>query len=107
MDFPPALPFTLVIALCIAYGALTAADSASLTAGVVMAAKPELHGATMAMHSFIGFAGGFAGPLVFGVVLDLGGGPKAENAWGAAFAVIALSTLLGPLVLRRFTRDSD
>jgi hypothetical protein len=40
-------------------------------------------------------------------VLDLGGGPKAENAWGAAFAVIALSTLLGPLVLRRFTRDSD
>jgi hypothetical protein len=39
------------------------------------------------VHSSLGYAGGFIGPLVIGWVLDLGGGNAM--AWSAAFALIA------------------
>ncbi len=105
VGFSAALPFGFVVVLCLLYGAATAADSASVTAGTVMSALAEHHGATMAMHAFIGFGGAFLGPLAFGVILDAVGGQEDVTAWGAAFAVIALTTLLGPLVLRRFVAD--
>ena len=106
VGFSAALPFGVVVAICLLYGATTAADSASVTAGTVISAAPEHHGATMAMHSFIGFGGAFLGPLAFGVVLDLAGGRQTTQGWGTAFAAIALTTLLGPLVLRYFARPS-
>jgi len=102
IGFSAALPFGIVVALCLLYSAATAADSASVTAGAVMSARPEHYGATMAIHSFIGFGGAFLGPLMFGLVLDLAGGRQTVDAWGTAFAVIALTTLLGPLVLKVF-----
>jgi len=107
IGFSAGLPFGLVIFLCLAYGALVAADSASVTAGTVISATPEHHGATMAMHSFIGFGGAFVGPMAFGLVLDLAGGRQSTNAWGTAFAVIALTTLLGPVLLKYYARDDD
>ena len=70
---------------------------------------PGQRGATMAVHSFIGFAGAFVGPLVFGVVLDLAGGRESLFAWGLAFASSGLVIALSPLVLatmgRRAGRD--
>ncbi|WP_353211658.1 MFS transporter [Rhodovarius sp.] len=48
-------------------------DSAALTAGTVQAAEAGRRGATMGLHSMCGYAGGFVGPLVVGITLDLAG----------------------------------
>ena len=45
-------------------------------------------GATLAVHSTLGYAGGFVGPLMVGVILDLAGG-MSRAAWGAAFLAVA------------------
>ena len=56
------------------------------------------------MHSLIGFAGGFIGSLVFGMTLDLIGPWSEIAAWGVAFAVAGLVTVIGPLMLWIFVR---
>ena len=99
--FSAPLPFVLVVAVALLYSVTVSADSASLTAGAVEAATPGQRGATMAVHSFIGFGGGFVGPLVFGVMLDLAGGRDAPWAWGVAFAGLGLVVALGPVFLAR------
>ena len=77
-------------------------DSAALTAGTVQAAEAGRRGATMGLHSMCGYAGGFIGPLVVGVTLDLAGG--GALGWGLAFGHLALVTLGGYAVLRRLAR---
>jgi MFS family permease len=72
-------------------------DSAALTAGVVAATDPAQRGATMAAYSFLGFSSAFLAPLVFGVVLDLGGGNQSLVAWGLAFASIGIFGVLAPV----------
>jgi MFS family permease len=104
VGFAAALPFWIVVAILLVYSALNSADSASITAGTVKHAKPELYGATVTVHSFIGFTGATIGPFVFGAVLDLGGGPQSIQGWGTAFAVISLVTLGGPLILRKLLK---
>ena len=107
IGFAAALPFWVVVALCLAYGVTTVADSATVTAGTVMAARPGERGATMAMHAFVGFGGAFAGPLAFGVVLDLAGGGDAVTAWGVAFAVAGLGGAVGVPVLAYLARGDE
>ena len=46
----------------------------------------------------LGYAGGFVGPLVVGVLLDALGGETVFN-WGIAFGHIALVLVIGPLAL--------
>lgn len=104
LGFSPALPFVVVLALCIVYGITITADSASITSGAVAAATPGQRGATMAVHSFIGFAGAFIGPLAFGVILDLAGGGDTTLAWGLAFASAGIVVALGPVVLMTLGR---
>ncbi|MHA1600641.1 MAG: MFS transporter [Alphaproteobacteria bacterium] len=106
VGFSAPLPFTVVIAVAILYSVTVSADSASLTAGAVEAALPGQRGATMAVHTFVGFGGGFAGPLAFGVMLDLAGGRDSQLAWGVAFAGLGLVIALGPVFLAVFGRDS-
>jgi len=86
--------FALGAPLCVAYAALIWADSASLTAGTVGSAEPERRGATMAVHSTLGYLGGFLGPLVQGVVLDLAA-PWGGLAWGFAFLHVTAVLALG------------
>jgi hypothetical protein len=45
---------------------------------------PGQRGATLAVHSTLGHAGGFLGPLALGVVLDWLGGVSVLG-WGVAF----------------------
>ena len=68
----------------------------------------------MAVHSCIGFSGSFAGPLVFGIVLDAadvtGVGGGTVESWSWAFAVSGLVVALGPValfVLGRKRRDAN
>jgi MFS family permease len=101
IGFAGALSYGAAAALMIFYGALVMVDSASLTAGTVGAAAAGQRGATMAVHSSIGFLGAFGGPIVFGVVLDLAGGTDSVVGWGLAFASLGIAVALGPLVLWR------
>jgi MFS family permease len=83
------------------------ADSAALTAGTVAAATHDRRGATMALHSLLGFGAGVVGPAVSGLALDAGGGPDSPGAWIAAFVVLGLGGLLGPAILARLGRRGD
>lgn len=78
----------------LAYTGFVWLDSSSLTAGSAASADPSRRGATLAIHSMLGYSGGFVGPLALGLVLDWAGGMSPE-AWGYAFAHIAGVVLLG------------
>lgn len=80
--------YWLAATLILVYGVVIWLDSSSLTAGAAGTAEPSRRGATLAVHSTLGYAGGFIGPLLMGFVLDLGGGMSATS-WGFAFASIA------------------
>jgi MFS family permease len=75
------------------YGPIVWLDSSSLTAGTAGTAEPSRRGATLAVHSMLGYVGGFVGPLAVGFVLDLQGG-MSVSAWAAAFTLIAVLMLL-------------
>ncbi len=98
IGFASALPYLVVVLLCVLQGFTVSGESASVTAGALGSAAPGYRGATMAMHSTLGFTGSFFGPLVFGLVLDLAGG-ESVLAWGLAFAHMGVVMLAGPLAL--------
>jgi MFS family permease len=103
LGFGAALPWLVVAAVVVLHMLLVMSDSSTLTAGMVTAADPRLKGATMAVHSTLGFGAGFVSPLVFGAALDLAGGNRSIVAWGIAFATLGVGALLAPLLLG-FTR---
>ncbi len=80
-------------------------DSSALTAGTVQASDPALRGATMGLHSMCGYAGGFVGPLGVGFILDLAGS-NTRLGWGLGFGHLAIVTLAGFAVLRRYAASS-
>jgi predicted MFS family arabinose efflux permease len=88
-----------LLALLMLYGLTVPADSGALTSGMAMSADPAHKGATMAMHSTVGFGLSAAGAWGTGVVLDLAGGPASASGWLAVFALLAAAILLGPLAL--------
>ncbi len=94
-----ALPYALVLGMALAYGVTVVGDSAALTAGAVGAAPEGLRGTTLAVHSTLGFAAAFTGPLVVGIVLDAFGGGRL--AWTMAFPAMALSGLFGVAAIVR------
>jgi predicted MFS family arabinose efflux permease len=89
----------VLLALILLYGLTVPADSGALTSGMAMSASPTHKGATMAMHSTVGFGLSAAGAWGAGVTLDLAGGPASASGWLALFALLAASILLGPLAL--------
>lgn len=95
VGFSAPLPWLAVFVLVTLYYVLIMADSAALTAGVVAVTPVPQRGTTMAVHSFFGFGAGFLAPLVFGVVLDAGGGSASLPGWGLAFASLGLPSLVG------------
>ena len=106
LGYTAALPWVLVfLIMCVHYG-LMLGDSAALTSGVVAAANPDERGQTMAIYSFLGFSSAFLAPLVFGVVLDLGGGNRSITAWGLAFASIGIFGVLAPVARWIYLRRS-
>lgn len=93
VGFAGSTGYWLAVFLVIAYGVVVWLDSSSVTAGAAGNAEPARRGATLAVHSTLGYAGGFVGPLVVGWTLDLAGG-MSPMAWGLAFLVIGLLMLL-------------
>ena len=96
IGFSAALPYAGAAGLVLVYAMLIWSDSSSLTAGSAGSAEPGRRGATLAVHSTLGYAGGFLGPLVLGATLDLFGGASVLG-WGIAFGHVTVALLLGAL----------
>jgi MFS family permease len=90
--------YALAVVSCLVYGVVIMGESAVVTAGAIGHALPGARGATMAVHSTLGFLGAAIGPMVFGMILDIAGSDTIFG-WWAAFAHLGLVMLLGPLVL--------
>ena len=89
----------VLLPLIVVYAFTVPADSGALTSGMTMAAAPNYRGATMAMHSTVGFSLSALGAWGLGIALDAAGGPLSSSAWTAAFSVLAAGILLGPIAL--------
>lgn len=89
----------LLLLLLLLYGLTVPADSGALTSGMAMSAELSHRGATMAMHSTVGFGLSAVGAWAAGAVLDVAGGPASASGWSAVFALLAAAILLGPVAL--------
>jgi predicted MFS family arabinose efflux permease len=96
----------IVMAIAALYVLAIMTDSAALTAGLVEATDPSMRGTAMAVYSFFGFAGGLVGPVIFGALLDAGGGSARVTAWLLAFGGIACISLAASATLLRAARRS-
>jgi predicted MFS family arabinose efflux permease len=93
IGFVGPMSYALAAALITIYGVIVWLDSSSLTAGAAGTADPARRGATLAVHSTFGYAGGFVGPLLIGWTLDLSGG-MSTLGWGVAFLAVAALMLI-------------
>jgi MFS family permease len=89
LGFVGSMSYAIAVPLLLLYGLVVWLDSSSLTAGAAGTAEPSRRGATLAVHSMLGYAGGFVGPLAVGWTLDLAGG-MSPVAWGLAFLMVAV-----------------
>jgi predicted MFS family arabinose efflux permease len=99
IGFAAEAPPALLLVLLLLYAFTVPADSGALTSGMSAAAHPTSRGATMALHSTVGFGLAAAGAWGMGVALDAGGGPASATGWLVAFLLLAIGVLLGPLAL--------
>ena len=89
----------LLLVLILLYAVTIPADSGALTAGMTQSATPGAKGATMALHSTVGFGFSALGGWGFGLALDAAGGPTSSRAWLAGFSLLSLAIVLGPIAL--------
>ena len=88
IGFVGSMSYAVAAVLITLYGIVIWLDSSSLTAGTAGTAEPSRRGATLAVHSMLGYAGGFVGPLLIGWTLDLSGG-MSQIGWGLSFLSVA------------------
>ena len=91
----------LIVALAIGHAIFIMADSATLTAGLVVSAQENIKGAAMGLHSLMGFGGGLLGPAIFGFVLDLTGSRSSQISWIWAYAAVVVWGILFVIYERR------
>ena len=91
----------LIVALAVGHAIFIMADSATLTAGLVVSAQENIKGAAMGLHSLMGFGGGLLGPAIFGLVLDLTGSQASPVSWVWAYAAIGIWGVIFVIYERR------
>ena len=91
----------LIVILAIGHAISIMADSATLTAGLVVSAQENIKGAAMGLHSLMGFGGGLLGPAIFGFVLDISGSRSSQIAWVWAYGAVVIWGVLFVLYERR------
>ena len=96
----------LLLPLVLIYGLTIPADSGALTSDTTASATPVHRGATLALHSTVGFGLSALGGWGAGVALDAAGGPEQPAGWFALFALLAAGVLFGPIVLRWSQRNT-
>jgi len=97
----------ILLALMLIYALAIPADSGALTSGMSASAQPDYRGATMALHSTVGFGLSAAGGWAVGVAIDAGGGMSTPFGWLAAFLMMAVGGLFGPVALWWSSRAPD
>lgn len=95
-----AAPWPLVLGLLLVHNLAVPADSGALTSGMIGAASAGHQGATMGLHSTVGFGASFFGPLAIGLALDRFGGPDSASGWRAAYLALSLIVIAGLPALR-------
>jgi len=93
----------LLVPLLLLYAASMNLDSAALTAGLLTETPPEKRGTALALYSAIGFAGGFVGPVAFGIALDAFG-RASHGGWAAGFVTLAAGVGFGRWAIGRTGR---
>jgi MFS family permease len=91
----------LIVILAIGHAISIMADSATLTAGLVVSAQENIKGAAMGLHSLMGFGGGLLGPAIFGFVLDVSGSRSSQIAWVWAYGAVVIWGVLFVFYERR------
>ena len=91
----------LIVVLAIGHAIFIMADSATLTAGLVISAQENIKGAAMGLHSLMGFGGGLMGPAIFGFVLDISGSRSSQIAWVWAYVAVVMWGVLFVIYERR------
>jgi MFS family permease len=84
--------WTWLIALGLLHSIFIMADSATLTAGLVISVPEEIKGTAMGLHSVMGFGAGLLGPAIFGAALDLSRA-WGHDGWFAAYSSIVIWSL--------------
>ena len=100
------LPYSVVVALSLLAGLVVQGNFSNLTSGILVVASPSQIGATVALYSCIGFAGGFIGTVLFGAALDGWGGTASQAAWMMAFGTCGLACLGGSIVTSLLLRST-
>ena len=78
-----------VILLTLLHSLFIMADSATLTAGLVVSVPQEMKGVALGLHSLLGFGGGLLGPALFGAALDFSASfNQHQPSWLLAYATI-------------------
>jgi MFS family permease len=88
----------LVVVMGLAY-----LDGPAMTSSLVANAPEGRAGAAMGLHTSLGFAGGFFGPWIVGLMLDLVGHDSTQD-WALAFATVGIAGLIGWLPVLRWGR---
>jgi predicted MFS family arabinose efflux permease len=99
IGFSVGAPPLLLLPIVLIYGLTVSADSGALTSGTTASAAPMQRGATLALHSTVGFGLAALGGWGAGVALDAAGGPAKASGWLALFVLLAAGILLGPFAL--------
>ena len=94
------MPWYAIVALSFVMLSLHMGDSSALTSGMVANSDPTMRGASMALHSMLGFGAGFIAPLAFGAMLDATGGNASPTAWMLAYASLGVFGVIAPVFLR-------
>lgn len=94
------VPTTLLVPLLLIYAASMNLDSAALTAGLLTETASGKRGTALALYSSIGFAGGFVGPVAFGMALDAFG-RASPIGWAAGFVTLAIGVGFGRWAIGR------
>ncbi|MFN4090284.1 MAG: MFS transporter [Alphaproteobacteria bacterium] len=97
-------PLLLLLIPVVLHNMLLLADSGPLSGGAVAASDAATRGATMGLFALGGAIGGFVGPVLFGVVLDLFG-RDGLTGWSIAFATMGAVAAAGGAVLWLMTAE--
>lgn len=99
-------PATLLLLLAALYGFAALGDSPVLSTAMTESVDAGSLGMALAVRSILGFGAGGIAPLVFGLVLDAGGGIGSGGwGWGAAFATLGIGGVLATLCALRLPAD--
>ena len=94
-------PAWVVVAVAIAYNLTAIGDSSVYSTALTELVPSHCLGAAWALRSVLGFGFGAVSPWMFGLVLDLQGGVRADAAWGWAWTALGIGAMLGPIATLR------